>query len=99
MRQRVAEQAFQRDFAQRAARLRAAQNRLQRLRGFRKILAGLLHFADFLAHLQQGFGGGLQLLRHVALRVRGELAGGGDAGLQFLPHLAELLRHRLHQID
>ncbi len=59
----------------------------KRLRCFGEILARLMHLADFLAHLQQRFGGRLQPLRHVPLGVGGKLAGGRDAGLQFLADL------------
>jgi hypothetical protein len=40
----------------------------------------------------------LEALCHVALRFGGQLARGRDAALQFLPHLPQLLRHRLDEM-
>ena len=94
LRKSVPKQAFERDFAERSARLRSAENGLEGLRRLRKILASLLHFADFLVHLQQGFGGGLQLLRDFALGVGGELARVATPVCNSCLHLPELLRER-----
>ena len=63
--------------------------------GLRHILARLIQLANFLVHLHEHFGGRLQLLGNVSLRVGRELSAGGHAVLKFLPDLAELLRHSL----
>ncbi len=98
LRQRIGQQALERDFAKRSAGFRSAENGLKDLRGLRKILARLLQLSDFLVHLGQRVGGGFQLLGDVPLRFRIELARGSDAGHQFLADLPELLRYTLHQV-
>ena len=51
----IGQKPFECNFAQRAARLRAAENILQSLRGLRKIAARLLHLAELRADLANGF--------------------------------------------
>ena len=56
--QRIGEQTLQRNLAERPARFGSAENRLKRLRGLREILAGLLHLAHLLTHLDERVGRG-----------------------------------------
>jgi hypothetical protein len=58
----------------------------------------LLHLCNLHADFADGLVRRLQLLCHRDLRVAGEFARGCHAGLQFLTHLAELRRNRLHQM-
>ena len=64
----------------------------------RHFAAGLLDFAELLAHPADRLVGGLELLRHGDLGVTRKFAGRRHAGQQFLPDLPQLRGYRLGQM-
>src|SRR5260370_30291602 len=89
------ERALERDFAEGAAGLGAAENVFQGLRGERGAGALLLHFADLLLNQADLLAGVFELGGDGRLSLCGDLRRAGDAVLQGFSDAFETLRNRL----
>src|SRR5215472_3461347 len=95
---RILQEPFERHFAERATRFCTAQNVLQRLRGLRHLLASLLHRAELLLNLAQGFAGILEFAGHRRLRLSRDGCRVSDAFLQSARNTFEALGHILVEL-